>query len=86
MLRCMERLVGLCYKLFQMHLKINSEFMKFLCWNLLVLKDTRTTVKSDYVISLNQNRLRNAVYLCINLSNISYESPHIYRSTGTRRR
>lgn len=27
MLRCMERLVGLCpYKLFQMHLKINSEF------------------------------------------------------------
>lgn len=51
--------------------------MKFLCWNLLVLKDTRTTVKSDYVISLNQNRLRNAVYLCINLSNISYESPHI---------
>lgn len=51
--------------------------MKFLCWNLLVLKDTRTTVKSDYVISLNQNRLRNAVYLCINLSN-SYLS--IYRN------
>lgn len=42
MLRCMERLVGLCYKLFQMHLKINSEFYEV---SMLESRSTERTVK-----------------------------------------
>lgn len=38
----MERLVGLCYKLFQMHLKINSEFYEV---SMLESRSTERTVK-----------------------------------------